>query len=75
MGIEGSTGIYRLLQTFGTVRRGEPLSRIFWRLHHRSRYLEKGFIGNSSLNTRSSGSILLRVLVVTTKETKGKDFT
>jgi hypothetical protein len=74
MGIEGSTGICRLLQMLGTTRRGDPLSRSFWRLHHQSSLLERWFIGSSSLNRRSSSSILLRVLVVTTKETKSKHF-
>jgi hypothetical protein len=34
--------------------------------------LERRFIGSSSLNRRSSGSILLRVLVVTAKGIKSK---
>jgi hypothetical protein len=51
------------------------LKRSFWRLHHRSSFLQRRFIGSHSLNSRSSGSILLQVLVVTSKETKVKDFT
>jgi hypothetical protein len=74
MGIEGNTGICHLRQTFGTMRRGDPLNRSFWRLHHWGSFLERRFISSSSLNRRSSGSILLRVLIVTAKETKGKDF-
>jgi hypothetical protein len=75
MGVEGNTGIYRLLQTLGTMSRGDPLNMSFWRLHHRSSFLQRRFIGSRSLNRRSSGSILLRVLVVTAKETKVRDFT
>jgi hypothetical protein len=74
MGIKGNTGICRLLPTFGTTRIGDPLSRSFWRLHHWGSFLERRFISSSSFNRRSSGSILLRVLVVTAKETKSKDF-
>jgi hypothetical protein len=74
MGIEGNIGIYHLLQMFGTMSRGDPLSRSFWRLHHWSNFLERSFISSSSLSRRSSGSILLWVLVFTTKETKSKDF-
>jgi hypothetical protein len=72
MSVEGSTGICRLLQTLGTTRRGDPLSRSFFRLHHRNSLLEGRFIGSSSLNRRSSGIILLWVLVVTLKGIKGK---
>jgi hypothetical protein len=72
MGIEGKIGICHLLRTLGTMRRGGPLCRSFWRLHHRSSFLKRRFIGNSSLNRRSSGSILRWVLVVTAKETKTK---
>jgi hypothetical protein len=75
MGVEGNTGICRLLQTLGTTSRGDPLNRSFWRLHHRGSFLKSGLISSDSLNRRSSASILLRVLVVTAKETKGKDFT
>jgi hypothetical protein len=74
MGVEGSTGICRLLQTLGTTRRGDPLRRSFFPLHHRSSLLERRFIGSSSLDSRSRGSILFRVLVVTTKGIKSKDF-
>jgi hypothetical protein len=74
MGIKGTTGIYRLLQTLGTARRGDPLSRSFFRLHHWSSLLERRFIGSSSLNRRSGGSMLFWVLVVTAKEMKSKDF-
>jgi hypothetical protein len=74
MGVEGNTDIYRLLQTLGTTSRGDPLNRSFWRLHHQSSFLQRRFIGSCSLNRRSSGSILLWVLVVTAKETKGRDF-
>jgi hypothetical protein len=74
MGVEGNTGICRLLQTLGTTRIRDPLSRSFWRLHHWGSFLERRFISSSSLNRRSSSNILLRVVVVTSKETKGKDF-
>jgi hypothetical protein len=74
MGIKGNIGICRLLQTFGTTSRGDPLSRSFWRLHHWSNFSERRFISSSSLSRRSSGNILLRVIVVTAKETKSKDF-
>jgi hypothetical protein len=74
MGVKGNTGICRLLQTFGTTSRENPLSRSFWRLHNWDSFLERRFISNSSLNRRSSGSILLWVLIVTAKETKSKDF-
>jgi hypothetical protein len=73
MGVEGSTGIYRLLQTLGATGRGNPLSRSFFRLHHRSSLLERRFIGSSSLNRRSSGDILFWVLIVTAKGIKSKD--
>jgi hypothetical protein len=73
MGVEGSTGICRLLQTLGATRRGDPLSRSFFRLHHWSSFLERRFIGRFSLNRRSSGSILFQVLVVTAKGIKSKD--
>jgi hypothetical protein len=72
MSVEGSTGICRLVQMLGTTRRGDPLSRSFFRLHHRSSLLERRFIGSSSLNRRSSGGILLWVLVVTAKGIKRK---
>jgi hypothetical protein len=74
MGVEESTGICRLLQTLGTTRRGDPLSRSFFRLHHQSSLLERRFIGSSSLDRRSGGSILFWVLVVTTKGIKSKEF-
>jgi hypothetical protein len=74
MGVEGNIDICRLLQTFGTVSRGDPLSRSFWRLHHWSNFLERRFISSSSLSRRSSGGTFLWVLVVTTKERKSKDF-
>jgi hypothetical protein len=74
MGIKGSTGTCGLLQTLGTARRGDPLSGSFFQLHHLRNFLERRFICSSSLNKRSSGSILLRVLIVTAKETKSKDF-
>jgi hypothetical protein len=73
MGVEGGTDICRILQTLGTTSRGDPLNRSFWRLHHRSSFLQTRFIGGSSLNGKSSGSIFLWVLVVTVKETKGRD--
>jgi hypothetical protein len=75
MGVEGGTGICRLLQTLGTTSRGDPLNGSLGRLHHRSSFLQRRFIGMRSLNRRSSGSIFLRVLVVTEKETKGRDLT
>jgi hypothetical protein len=74
MGVKGNTGICRLLQMFGTMSRGNPLSRSFWRLHNWGSFLERRFISSSSLNRRSSGNILLWVLIVTAKETKSKDF-
>jgi hypothetical protein len=74
MGVEGNTGICHLLQTFGTTSRGDPLSRSIWRLHNWGSFLKRRFISSSSLNRRSSGSILLWVLVVTAKETKSNDF-
>jgi hypothetical protein len=73
MGVEGGTGICGLLQTLETTSRGDPLNMSFWSLHHRSSFLERRLIGSRSLNRRSRGSILLRVLVVTMKETKGRD--
>jgi hypothetical protein len=75
MGIEGGADICRLLQMLGTRSRGDPLNRNFWRLHHWSIFLQRRFIGGRSLNGRSSGSIFLRVLIVTVKETKGRDLT
>jgi hypothetical protein len=74
MGIKGNIGICRLFQTFGTTSRGDPLSRSFWRLHHWSNFLERRFISSSSLSRRSSGGILLWVLIVTAKELKSRDF-
>jgi hypothetical protein len=73
MGVEGSTSICRLLQTLGAMGRGNPLSRSFFQLHHRSSLLERRFIGSSILNRRSSGGILFWVLVVTAKGIKSKD--
>jgi hypothetical protein len=73
MGVEGGTDICRLLQTLGTMSRGDLLNRSFWRLNHQSSFLQRRFIGGRSLNRRSGGSIFLRVLVVTVKETKGRD--
>jgi hypothetical protein len=75
MGVEGGTGICRLLQMLGTTSRGNPLNRSFWRLHHRSSFLQRRFIGSHSLSRRSSGSILLWVLIVVVKEAKGRDLT
>jgi hypothetical protein len=75
MGVEGGVDICRLLQTLGTTSRGDLLNRRFWRLHHQSSFLQRRLIDGCSLNRRSSGSIFLRVLVVTEKETKGRDFT
>jgi hypothetical protein len=57
-----------------TTSRGDPLSRSFWRLHHSSNFLERRFISSSSLSRRSSGGSFLRVLIVTAKERKSKDF-
>jgi hypothetical protein len=42
MGVEGNTGICRLLQTLGATSRGDPLNRSFWRLHHWSSFLKEG---------------------------------
>jgi hypothetical protein len=74
MGVEGGTGVCRPLHTLGTTSGGDPLNRSLWRLHHRSSFLRR-FIGSHSLRRRSRGSILLRVLVVAVKETKGRDLT
>jgi hypothetical protein len=74
MGVKRSTGICRLVQMLGTARRGDLLSRSFGRLHHLSSLLERGFIGSSSLNNRSSGSIPSLVFFVTENETKSKNF-
>jgi hypothetical protein len=75
MGVEGGASICHLLETLGTTSRGDFLNRSFWRLNHRSSFFQRRFIGGRSLNRRSSGSIFLRVLVVTVKETKGRDLT
>jgi hypothetical protein len=74
MGVEGSTSVCQLLQTLGTTSRDDLLHRSSWRLSHRSSFLQRRFIGGRSLNRRSKGSVFLRVLVVTVKETKGRDF-
>jgi hypothetical protein len=75
MGVEGNTDICRLLQTFETMSRGDPLSKSFWRLHNWGSFLNRRFISSSSLSRRSSGGTFLQVLVVTAKETKSKYFT
>jgi hypothetical protein len=75
MGVEGGTSVCRLLHMLGTTSRGDPLNRTLWRLHHRSSFLQRRFIDSHSLNRRSSGSILLRVLVVAVKESKGRNLT
>jgi hypothetical protein len=59
---------------FGTVSRGDLLSRSFWRLHHWRNCLKRRFISSSSLSRRSSDGPFLWVLVVTAKERKSKDF-
>jgi hypothetical protein len=74
MGVKGNTDICRLLQMFGAVSRGDPLSRSFWRLHHWINFLKRRFISSSSLSRRSSDGTFLQVLVVTAKERKSKDF-
>jgi hypothetical protein len=45
------------------------------RLHHQRSFLQRRFIDSRSLSRRSSGNIFLWVLVVTVKETKGRDLT
>jgi hypothetical protein len=73
MGVKGSTSHSGLLQTFRGTR-VTLLNRGFWRLHHRTSFLRRRFIGSRSINGRSNGSIPFRVLVVTAKETKSKYF-
>jgi hypothetical protein len=68
MGVKGSASHSYLLQTFRGMR------VTLWRLHHRTRLLRRRFIGSTSINGGSSGSIPFQVLVVTAKETKSKHF-
>jgi hypothetical protein len=74
MGVKGNTHRRHLLQTFGRTTRGTLLNGGLWRLHYRSSLLRRRVIGSSSISKGSSGSIPLRVLFVTGKETKSKNF-
>jgi hypothetical protein len=74
MGVKANAHRRRLLQTFGSTRRCTLLNRSFWQLHYRSSLLRRWFIGSSSIRRGSSGSIPFRVLFITGKETKSKNF-
>jgi hypothetical protein len=74
MGVKGDTRRRRLLQTFGSTRKGTLVNRGFWRLHYRSSLLRRRVIGSSSISKASSGSIPFWVLFITGKETKNKNF-
>jgi hypothetical protein len=67
MGVKGSAHRRRLLQMFGSTRRGTLLNTGFWQLHYRSSLLRRRFIGSKCINKGSSGSIPFRALIITRK--------
>jgi hypothetical protein len=73
MGIKGSANRSCLLQMLRSMR-VTLLNRGLWQLHYHTSLLRRWFIGSKSINNGSSGSVPFRVLVVTAKGTKSKNF-
>jgi hypothetical protein len=77
MGFEGNIGFLRFFRPFGAPGHGNFLgrsSRGLRRFHGWLDYWHGRFINSYILSRRSSGSIPLRVLIITAKKAKGNRF-